>query len=38
MVFSSIEEAIGFEIQLMDIPNGHPKTGLASLEWISHDS
>ena len=25
MVFSSIQEAIGFEIQLRDIPNGRPK-------------
>ena len=38
MVFSSIiQEAIGFEIQLRDIPNGHPKTGSASLEWFPHD-
>ena len=38
MVFSSIQEAIGFEIQHRDIPNGRPKTGSASLEGISHDS
>ena len=38
MVFSSIQEAIGFEIQLRDIPNGLHKTGSASLEGISHNS
>ena len=37
MVPSSIQETIGFEIQLRDIPNGRPKTGSASLEGISHD-
>ena len=38
MVFSSIQETIGFEIQLRDIPNGRPKTGSASLEGILHSS
>ena len=38
MVFSSIQEAKGFEIQLRDIPNGRPKTGSASLEGILHSS